>query len=544
MKRLTAFFFSCVIAYSAAADVQIISKQKSQMLNTEPVVSKILGLHDFETNTKTSLTNLDTRVTNVESNALTVAKGDERYELKGQSSGEDYLPLSGGTVTGNVAFTSNLLISNKTTGVSFSWDEYGVEVKPGVDPEYGYDVWTGFYMYPYTFMQFAPDSELVVESWDNIISSKYDPDSGMWVQVTLAEELANIQPSGGDFLPTYWNGNTAVARASDGSDVDNLDAMICWGSREDPVDTRGKRVGQWVPTETIPELVVSNASIRLMRDDARDDTVISAAGNGAVKFHNRYQGVETASVLVPDGSRVLTFNTFTDAVASNLIDGVYVKIAEGSFAEAGAAQDNANGIAYIYFTPESIGAKDDDMLTSFTFKTRTTYSVEEMEICLGISEYGSNVQLAYSDMVLVNSPNTDYTFTMVKPLRMKAGKKYRILFRQSQDPAELNVATGLALRNNTESDPAMYVGTLYVDRMELKTKRPVVKATWYTPATLDAIRANVESENSRKLNSIIQSVQTVKNISTLENNEYTADQMQSIVNGMLGVLKEIADLAE
>ena len=179
-----------------------------------------------------------------------------------------------------------------------------------------------------------------------------------------------------------------------------------------------------------------------------------------------------------------------------MVPGEKVKMGTDSWSEPTDPTDNSNGMAYIYFTAKGIGAYDGVYLTSISFKTRTSYSVTQQSLCLGISEATNRLQLAYTDLVPISAINTFYTFTLVKPLLLDGSKTYRILFRNSQEAEVLNVTTELALCVNSSADPESYVGTLYVDSEVNKTRRAVLKSTWYTPATLRAMKGLIESKTS------------------------------------------------
>lgn len=216
------------------------------------------------------------------------------------------------------------------------------------------------------------------------------------------------------------------------------------------------------------------------------DSVNTAIADVTAMKTNVYTKSQSEAKFQPIGN-------YLELDADGMVPGSKVKMGNDSWAEQASPNDNANGIAYIYFNARGIGAYGGVYLTSLTFKTRTTYDVPQQDICLGISEISNNVQLAYSDLVSVRSTNTDYTFTLVKPLLLDGSKTYRVLFRNTQDMSALNVSTGLALVTNTSSDPDSYVGTLYLDRPVIKDKRAVLKASWYVPATLDAMKGLIKS---------------------------------------------------
>ena len=174
----------------------------------------------------------------------------------------------------------------------------------------------------------------------------------------------------------------------------------------------------------------------------------------------------------------------------NPLDGRRVNMGNGSFQESKTPNDNANGIAFIYFTTDSIGANDGDYLTSFTFRTRTSGYLEPQNICLAFFDKADStrLQLSYTEMHNVTAVNTDYKFTLVDPMLMSSDKTYAILFRLGQGVDNPNCPLGLAL-NNSQAVNDIFVGTSNADRQDL---RPICKATWYTPATKRAVQAMID----------------------------------------------------
>ena len=251
------------------------------------------------------------------------------------------------------------------------------------------------------------------------------------------------------------------------------------------IQIRGTGIAMW-PGKTPPS---DPNRITRFTLPALGGTLITGAGVADV-VDDVYASVYTKT---QSDARFQPIGNYLELDADGMVPGSKVKMGTDSWAEQASPNDNANGIAYIYFNARGIGAYGGVYLTSLTFKTRTTYDVPQQDICLGISEISNNVQLAYSDLVSVRSTNTDYTFTLVKPLLLDGSKTYRVLFRNTQDMSALNVATGLALVTNTSSDPDSYVGTVYVDRPIIKDKRAVLKASWYVPATLDAMKGLIKS---------------------------------------------------
>lgn len=216
------------------------------------------------------------------------------------------------------------------------------------------------------------------------------------------------------------------------------------------------------------------------------DSVNTAITDLAVMKTNVYTKSQSDAKFQPIGN-------YLELDADGMIPGSKVKMGTDSWAEQSSPNDNADGVSCIYFTARGIGAYDGVYLTSLTFRTRTTHSVLQQDICLGIYEISNNVQLAYSDLVLVRSLNTDYTFTLVKPLLLDGSKTYRVLFRNTLDASAPNVSTEIALVTNASNNLDSYVGTIYEDRPLYKNKRAVLKASWYVPATLDAMKGLIES---------------------------------------------------
>lgn len=199
-------------------------------------------------------------------------------------------------------------------------------------------------------------------------------------------------------------------------------------------------------------------------------------------------------VILPSSSGNLITDTDIRTLLEillNPLDGRKVNMGNGSFEETTSPNDNSDGLAYIYFTADSLGANDGDYLTSLTFRTRTSGSMTPQNICLAFFDKAdaSRLQLSYTEMHNVSSVGTDYKFALVEPMLMSADKTYAVLFRLGQGVDNPNCPMSLALIKNQPSSNELFVGFSNSDRRDL---RPICKATWYTPATKRAVQAMID----------------------------------------------------
>lgn len=234
-------------------------------------------------------------------------------------------------------------------------------------------------------------------------------------------------------------------------------------------------------------------------------TNVNTGASVSVQINSRelqfWDGVDKPSdarlirrVILPSSSGNLITDTDIRTLIEillNPLDGRRVNMGIGSFEETTSPNDNSDGLAYIYFTADALGANDGDYLTSLTFRTRTTGSVTPRNICLAFFDKAdaSKIQLSYTGMQNVTATGTDYKFVLVEPMLLAAGKTYAALFRLGQGIDNDNCPLGLALIKNQPSSNELFVGFSNSDRRDL---RPICKATWYTPATKRAIQTMID----------------------------------------------------
>ncbi len=119
------------------------------------------------------------------------------------------------------------------------------------------------------------------------------------------------------------------------------------------------------------------------------DSVNTAIADVAAMKTNVYTKSQSDAKFQPIGN-------YLELDADGMVPGSKVKMGTDSWAEQESPNDNANGIAYIYFNAKGIGAYGGVYLTSLTFRTRSRYDVPQQDICLGICELNVIGYLVYS----------------------------------------------------------------------------------------------------------------------------------------------------
>lgn len=222
------------------------------------------------------------------------------------------------------------------------------------------------------------------------------------------------------------------------------------------------------------------------------------------------------------------------------INGEDVIMGGSAYAEALAHNNNANNILTIYFTTESLGMHDGELLKTISVKTRAAQGTfQSKTVCVKIGKWDSQLQLGVTDYKSVSQFNTFYTFTFKEPVRLAAGQKYKMCFFPDEGESATSTTLQVAL-NVTASDSDIYCEDN--SHTAHPTWRPILKADYYIPATVTSVDGLIDKRAQQVQTKLRECLSDVNNLSVIGSNDYDSDGLKDRLDVIIDALKQIYNL--
>ena len=222
------------------------------------------------------------------------------------------------------------------------------------------------------------------------------------------------------------------------------------------------------------------------------------------------------------------------------INGEDVIMGGSDYAESLAHNNNANNILTVYFTTESLGMHDGELLKTISVKTRAAQGTfQSKTVCVKIGKWDSQLQLGVTDYKNVSQFNTFYTFTFKEPVRLAAGQKYKMCFFPDEGESATSTTLQVAL-NVTASDSDIYCEDN--SHTAHPTWRPILKADYYIPATVTSVDGLIDKRAQQVQTKLRECLSDVNNLSVIGSNDYDSDGLKDRLDVIIDALKQIYNL--